>query len=146
MSNDFDNEENGSAEDDSFEVDLPPEKELLKAGVYPATVIGYEKGISKSSGSPQLTWTFRVPAAEGELKSWTPLGETAVWKLNEYVVALGLGQPGTKVTLSKRVIIGRRCMVKIAHDEYNGKKVLKIQSIKPHPNGPVVPEGEELPF
>lgn len=142
--NDFDNEENG-ADDDSFEVDLPPEKELVAAGLYPATVIGFEKGISKSSGNPQLVWSFRGPDI-GELKAWTPLGETAVWKLNEFVVALELGQPGTKVTLSKRAIIGKRCMVKVAHDEFNGKKVLKVQSIKPHPNGSKTPEGEELPF
>lgn len=127
-----------------FAIDLTQVKKkgesrfLFPDGEYEAIVTAVEKQVS-SSGNPMLKWTF-----EGgeDLKNtgffyYTVLTPQAIWKAAETVVSLGLGDTGSQVNFKRSEAIGRRALIRLEAEEYNGQKMSKIEGVKPHPQGPV---------
>jgi len=56
--------------------------------------------------------------------------------VSEVVTALGLGQPGQKVSFKKEQARNRRCLIEVVTDTYNNQKRSTIAQVLPHPNGP----------
>ena len=130
-------------EEDTFEIDLTGVAEggavLIPDGQYEAICIEVKHGYAKSSGNPQWIWRFAIakgPHAGVELPYYTALTPGALWKVSEVVTALGLGQPGQKVSFSKEQARNRRCLIEVVTDTYNNQKRSTITQILPHPEGP----------
>lgn len=130
-------------EEDTFEIDLSGVAEggavLIPDGQYEAICIEVKHGYAKSSGNPQWIWRFAIakgPHAGVELPYYTALTPGALWKVSEVVTALGLGQPGQKVSFKKEQARNRRCLIEVVTDTYNNQKRSTITQILPHPEGP----------
>ena len=146
--------------DDDFEIEMPTNKARVGKGKHIAKLISVEKEVSKekddgSGGNPMWTWTFVVvegPYAGEELKVWTALTPTAMWKVGEVLNALGLGtEPGQKVSFKRADAIGRLCVLNVTEDEFDGRPTSKVAAVLPHPKGagykkkggPVIEESED---
>lgn len=130
-------------EEDVFEIDLTGMTEggvvLIPEGQYEAICIEVKHGYSKSSGNPQWIWRFAIakgPHAGAELLYYTALTPGALWKVSEVVTALGLGQPGQKVSFKREQARNRHCLIEVVTDTYNNQKRSTITQILPHPKGP----------
>lgn len=130
-------------EEDTFEIDLTGVAEggavLIPEGQYEAVCIEVKHGYAKSSGNPQWIWRFAIakgPHAGVELLYYTALTPGALWKVSEVVTALGLGQPGQKVSFKKEQARNRRCLIEVITDTYNNQKRSTIAQVLPHPEGP----------
>jgi len=130
-------------EEDVFEIDLTGMAEggavLIPEGQYEAVCVEVKHGYAKSSGNPQWIWRFAIakgPHAGVELLYYTALTPGALWKVSEVVTALGLGQPGQKVSFSKEQARNRRCLIEVVTDTYNNQKRSTIAQVLPHPQGP----------
>lgn len=129
-------------EEDAFEIDLTGVagggSVLIPEGQYEAICIEVKHGYAKSSGNPQWIWRFAIakgPHAGVELPYYTALTPGALWKVSEVVTALGLGQPGQKVSFKKEQARNRRCLIEVVTDTYNNQKRSSITQILPHPEG-----------
>lgn len=136
-------------EDEIFEVDLNAESKSFngwKAEKVEAFISTIEFGTSKSSGNPMITWTYRVPSVNNwTIKHYTVTSGEGKWKAQEAIIAADLGKEGEKTTLVKRNCIGRRVMIQIKLEEYNGKMQGKVDKVLPHKDGAVVKD-DSLPF
>ena len=136
-----------SDENDNFEVDLPEADSggsdfSIPAGDYPARVIDLDHQTSKA-GNPMWVWTFGICKGEHEgkeFRTYTALSAAAMWKLNEVVVALGLGKPGSRAKFTKQEAIGKYATISLEDDEYNGVKRSSITKVMP------AKAGDEAPF
>lgn len=128
--------------DEIFDADLgEASSNLIAAGAHEVQLIGVEKSVSKTSGNPMWTFAFAVFGAKDgdsgkESKVFCSMTPAALWKLEETVVALGLGKPGEKVSFKKQEAIGRAAMAEVVHGDYNGRPQARIERLTPHPKGP----------
>ena len=124
------------SENESFEEDFSEisEFQLVAEGIHPARVIDFEKVISKSSGNPTYEWQFMVTdgVSKGqEIKFWTSLQPSARWKAAACLQAIGIKAQGSIVRFTKADVVGKLCMIKVVHEEYNGRMTNKIDSVFP---------------
>lgn len=81
------------------------------------------------AGNDMLNATFQVTkgASTGaKLYDNFVLTEKALWKLQSFLVAIGMKADG-KVVLDLDKLIGKTCIVEVAHEEYEGKTRARIQ-------------------
>lgn len=110
---------------------------LIPAGEHIGEVVDLSKELSKK-GVPMWVWTFKlVDSGEHtnkEIKYWTTLDDNMLWKRNQIVVVLGLGQPDSsgriKGNFKKAEAIGKRCRLIIKDDEYKGNPTSSIKDVK----------------
>lgn len=81
------------------------------------------------AGNDMLNATFKV--VKGQSKGATlydnfVLTEKALWKLQSFLVAVGMKADG-KVMLDLDKLIGKTCIVEVEHEEYEGKTRARIQ-------------------
>lgn len=114
----------------------------IPPGDYEAVLASVEKGYTKTDGCPKYDWTFFVidKRADGfqPRPLVTKLAPNTKWTFRLVVSALGLGQPGQKGRFSKEQAVGRRCIIRLVDDEYNGQISSKIDRVMPHPKGPIL--------
>lgn len=128
--------------DDVFDADLgDATSNMIAEGQKEVQLVGVEKGVSKTSNNPMWTFTFAVFGAKDddsgkETKVFCAMSPAALWKLEETVVALGLGKAGEKVSFKKQDAIGRAAMATVVHGDYNGRPQARIERLTPHPKGP----------
>lgn len=106
---------------------------LAVAGYHEAKLIDFERSDSKS-GNPQYTWVFRItrgPSKDIELRYWTSLLPQARWKVAETLMALGIKATGSVVRFRKSDLIGRPCIIEVAHEQYEGRTVHKVKKVYP---------------
>ena len=81
------------------------------------------------AGNDMLNATFQVTkgASTGaKLYDNFVLTEKALWKLQSFLVAIGMKADG-KIMLDLDHLIGKSCIVEVAHEEYEGKTRARIQ-------------------
>jgi len=123
-------------QDEAFEVDLPEEEEqdfTIPAGMYTAGVADVVKSTS-NAGNPMWIWHFQIMEGEHEghvLRLYTALTPAAMWKLREVIEATGLGQGGQTSKFSRQDAIGKKCMLSVVDDEYQGTKRSSIDGCYP---------------
>ena len=81
------------------------------------------------AGNDMLNATFQVvkgASTGAKLYDNFVLTEKALWKLQSYLVAVGIKADG-KITLDLDKLIGKQCIVEVAHEEYEGKTRARIQ-------------------
>jgi len=133
-------------DEESFDIneDVVPES-TLEEGEYIVKCVGVEKGTSKSD-NPMFIWDFQIiSTAAGvmipdapEKKVYTALTDAAMWKVEETVCAMGLGQVvdgklQAKFTPSDAK--GILCVGVISIGEFNNRPSLNIDKLMPHPSG-----------
>ena len=81
------------------------------------------------AGNDMLNATFQVvkgASTGAKLYDNFVLTEKALWKLQSFLVAVGMKADG-KVVLDLDKLIGKTCIVEVAHEEYDGKTRARIQ-------------------
>jgi hypothetical protein len=90
-----------------------------------------EEGESQA-GNDMLSATFQVVkggSTGAKLYDNFVLTEKALWKLQSFLVAIGMKADG-KVVLDLDKLIGKTCIVEVIHEEYDGKTRARIQEFK----------------
>ena len=81
------------------------------------------------AGNDMLNATFKVVKGQSTgatLYDNFVLTEKALWKLQSFLIAVGMKADG-KVVLDLDKIIGKTCFVDVEHEEYEGKTRARIQ-------------------
>lgn len=81
------------------------------------------------AGNDMLNATFQVvkgASTGAKLYDNFVLTEKALWKLQSFLVAVGIKADG-KMVLDLDKLIGKTCIVEVAHEEYEGKTRARIQ-------------------
>lgn len=81
------------------------------------------------AGNDMLNATFQVvkgASTGAKLYDNFVLTEKALWKLQSYLTAIGMKADG-RVVLDLDKLIGKLCIVEVAHEEYEGKTRARIQ-------------------
>lgn len=81
------------------------------------------------AGNDMLIATFQVvkgASTGAKLYDNFVLTEKALWKLQSFLVAVGMKADG-KIVLDLDKLIGKQCIVEVAHEEYEGKTRARIQ-------------------
>lgn len=138
---------NDDSDNDNFVIDGDLTSNIPAEAEYYAKLIDVSKDVAKSSGNDMFVWCFQILSgvSDGDTKydTWegkvyTALSDAAMWKVNETLVALGLGEVRDgriKANFSKAEAVNRRCIIVIKHDEYRGQPTAKIDTVKEHPKG-----------
>lgn len=89
-----------------------------------------DMGTVQGSGDDCLKAVFEVLEGDGkgcQVFETFSLGEKALWKLKQFLVAIGMKADG-KLNLDLDKLEGKICVIDVIHDEYNGTKRAKISS------------------
>lgn len=84
------------------------------------------------AGNDMLNATFQVVKGQStgaKLYDNFVLTEKALWKLQSFLTAVGMKADG-KIVLDLDKLIGKTCIVEVAHEEYEGKTRARIQEFK----------------
>jgi cobalamin biosynthesis protein CobT len=111
----------------------------IEAGKYPGKCVGVVYGRAKSSGNPMYTWAFVITKGEYAGKDfplYTADTEDAAWKILETLQGLGFEvEAGDSLKITRKDVMGRRCILNVVDDEYQGRPQSKLQGIEPDPKG-----------
>lgn len=89
-----------------------------------------EMGTVQGSGDDALKAIFEVLEGDGRgcsVFETFSLGEKALWKLKQFLVAIGVKADG-KLSLDLDKLEGKKCLIDVIHEEYNGQKRAKISN------------------
>lgn len=103
-----------------------------------------EEGTSQA-GNDMLSATFKVVKGESTgavLYDNFVLTEKALWKLQSFLVAVGMKADG-KITLDLDKLIGKTCIAEVEHEEYEGKMRARIQEFRKLAAKAVDPDDDE---
>lgn len=84
------------------------------------------------AGNDMLAATFQVVKGQStgaKLYDNFVLTEKALWKLQSFLMAVGMKADG-KIVLDIDKLIGKTCIVEVEHEEYEGKTRARIQEFK----------------
>lgn len=84
------------------------------------------------AGNDMLSATFQVVKGQStgaKLYDNFVLTEKALWKLQSFLMAVGMKADG-KIVLDIDKLIGKTCIVEVEHEEYEGKTRARIQEFK----------------
>lgn len=124
----------GAPANNNFEVDLTEVSSggfTIPDGTYKVRCIDVEQSVSKG-GNPMFVWTFEI--CEGEKagfqsKVFTAITPSAMWKVAETVIALGVGQEGEVVKFKRTDVINKECGAIFETTEYNGTTRSQISKV-----------------
>ena len=106
---------------------------LVEEGMHHAKIVDFEKTTSKS-GNPQYVWQFLIiagPSKNVQLKYWTSLLPQARWKIVEALEAIGIQASGTIARFKRSDIVGRVCIIDVAHEDFDGRTTHKVTKVYP---------------
>lgn len=89
-----------------------------------------EMGTVQGSGDDALKAVFEVLEGDGKgcsVFETFSLSEKALWKLKQFLVAIGVKADG-KLSLDLDKLEGKKCLIDVIHEEYNGQKRAKISN------------------
>ena len=89
-----------------------------------------DMGTVQGSGDDALKAVFEVLEGDGKgcsVFETFSLGEKALWKLKQFLVAIGVKADG-KLSLDLDKLEGKKCLIDVIHEEYNGQKRAKISN------------------
>lgn len=113
-------------------------------GEHVAILKTIEEKIS-SSGNEMLAVCFEV--VKGDSKGAKVydnfmLSKNMLWKLKSYLEAVSIGVEG-EITLDIDSLVGRRCIIDVIHEEYNGAMKSRINTYKRLEQNPIEVEKQE---
>ena len=114
-----------------FEVDLTLANSTMPEGLYKVKCVGVEQTVSKQE-NPMFAWNFVVIESEHagkDLKYYTALTPSSIWKASEVIIALGIGTAGQKIRFTQKDVINKECYAYIEDSEYNGQVRSNISSV-----------------
>lgn len=123
---------------DSFEVDLTNVETggfTIPDGVYKVRCMNVEQSVSKG-GNPMFVWDFEVvdgPHKGFKSKVFTAITPSAMWKVAETVIALGVGQQGSVVKFRRQDVLNKECGALFETTEYNGQnrsQITRVMTLK----------------
>lgn len=120
-----------SSQNDAFEIDLTSASNTIPEGTYKVRCIGVEQSYSKQN-NPMFTWSFVIVEGDysgKDLKYFTALTPSSIWKASEVITALGIGSAGQKVKFSAKDVVGKECYASIEDSDYGGQKRSNISSV-----------------
>lgn len=98
-------------------------------GEWLAKVKKADLGTVQGSGDDCIKVVFEVitkgEANGAQVFETFSLSEKALWKLKNFLEAIGLKASG-KINLDLDKILGKTCIIDVFHDEYNGQKRAKV--------------------
>jgi hypothetical protein len=101
-------------------------------GTFKAVVESIDRGLSRSSNEPQLTWTYKITAGKhkGEtLKEWTQLTGNGAFRTKQRLESLGY-ETKKKMALDTDDLVGTPVLVQLGTPRtYNGQKVNNIVAV-----------------
>ena len=100
-------------------------------GQHLVKLVEIEEGESQA-GNDMLSATFQVVKGNStgaKLYENFVLTEKALWKLQSFLIAIGMKADG-KVVLDLDKLIGKTCIAEVAHEEYDGKTRARIQEFR----------------
>ena len=117
-----------------IKVDMSNVEEFVKAaeGQHKAKIEKVEEKTS-SSGSDMLVVQFRVTSgvSKGALVyNNYVLTDKALWRFSALLKALGMKNKG-KLAVDLDMLEGKRCVIEVAHEEYNGSMKARINDVYP---------------
>ena len=98
------------------------------------------------AGNDMLNATFQVTkgtSSGAKLYDNFVLTEKALWKLQSFLTAIGMKADG-KVVIDLDKLIGKTCIVEVAHEEYDGKTRARIQEFKKLSSKAVEEDDEDI--
>ena len=111
---------------DNFEVDLTNVEVMeftIPDGIYRVKCTNVDQSVSKD-GNPMFVWDFEIadgPHKGFKSKLFTAITPSAMWKVAETVIALGVGQQGAVVKFKRSDVINKECGAMFETTEYEGK-------------------------
>jgi hypothetical protein len=113
---------------------------LIPEGEYLFAVESVEQDTS-SEGNKMLVWTFAI-AEDGKLEGqtsriYTPLIDTALWKLAGLLTALGQEVPDGPMDIELTEMVGLEMMGVVTHEDYNDRPQSRISDFYPADEAPV---------
>ena len=99
-------------------------------GEHLVSVKKMEMGTVQGSGDDALKAVFEVLEGDGKgcsVFETFSLGEKALWKLKQFLLAIGVKADG-KLSLDLDKLEGKKCLIDVIHEEYNGQKRAKISN------------------
>jgi hypothetical protein len=119
---------------DSFEVDLTNVETggfTIPDGNYRVKCMNVEQTVSKG-GNPMFVWDFEIvdgPHTGFKSKVFTAITPSAMWKVAETVIALGVGQQGSVVKFKRSDVLNKECGALFETTEYNGQNRSQIARV-----------------
>lgn len=118
-------------------------------GEHIAKLIEIEEGTT-NDGDDKLSAKFEVTkgASKGSIVYETfALTERSMWKLKAFLIAVGV-KADAKIAIDLDNLLGKTCIIKVIHEEYNQKVKAKIDEYKkllkmPEPDEDEVEEDDE---
>lgn len=102
---------------------------IIPEGRYAAKIIKAEED-TNGAGNDQIVVTFEItkgPEKGSKIKNFFVLVDTALWKLKELLIALGMKSDG-KIAIDLDKMVGKACDITIYTDEYNGTERSRISN------------------
>ena len=132
-------------EPEDFDVDLKNAGGGELNGQYILKLLDVKSAVSKNSGNDMWVWDWAIVAdgrgndqhAGRQLTSYTALTESALWKVEEHGVALGICEPGERMKFKRAEVIGRMVLADVAMVEGRDgpRKFPTVGTLYPHPSG-----------
>lgn len=118
----------------------------LQEGTYLATLAKVESKTSKA-GNPMLVYTvIPVEHPTAVYPYYVLLDEKQLWKLRALLLAAGKEVPKRKVTVDPESIIGKRIMIDLEDDEWEGREKSSIAGVFKPEEKDTTAESSEIEF
>ena len=122
---------------DDLQLDLTNYKDTtgsyVQTGTYPVVIEDAELGESSNKKTPQLTVWLRVVGGVYDGSTLVEniyLTEGSKFRMVGFLKALNIATPKAKLNLKLRQFIGRRVLVAVSDDEYNGKTRTRVDEFQ----------------
>ena len=107
---------------------------LLPEGLYHSVVDNVE--VEEGNAAPYLKWTFKTKDEDSKLDGKplyynTSLAPQALWNLRNLLETLGVETPDSEVDLVPSEWHGLELMLKVQHEEWEGKTRAKVTDFQP---------------
>lgn len=103
------------------------DREPLAEGIYEVTVLEVDDNATSSKGSPMVKVTFEEPESKNRIFENFVLQDNTLWKIKEFLEALGLEVPKGALDIDFRDFVGTTVTVKVIQDTYEEKVTNRIK-------------------
>lgn len=99
-------------------------------GDYIAIITGVEETQSKSDGEDMWVFAFQLEDMRSAVYPYyCKLDEDSLWKIRNILEAAGITVPKRKANVDPTRVVGKRVLISLQDDEYEGKPKSVIQSV-----------------
>ena len=138
-----------TTQDEEFDVDLEAlaATNPAKGESYTFVCTDVISNVGKESGVPKFEFNFELfagmPVGDKpgntniECIGWEDQvhcskSKAALWKMEQVLVALGVGEPGTKVSFKRSDVVGVLVYGAVEESEFNGRVSVRLDTVSPY--------------